>query len=208
MTRPHPAPLAALTAPLDHAHLDHLRHSLARRAEADGLLDVAYRTLDSPLGTLLVAATAAGVVRLALPSEDHDGALALLARRVSPRLLHAPGRLDGVAGELDEYFAGRRRRFEVPLDLQLARGFRLDVLHQLVAIDYGATASYAEVAAATGRPRAVRAVGTACATNPLPLLVPCHRVLRTDGSLGGYAGGLPAKAALLDLERRVRAGAG
>lgn len=178
-----------------------LHGELVARANAASLIDVAYRTLDTPLGTLLLAATPAGLLRVAFPCEDHELVLLELAQRVSPRVLHAAARLDTAAQELDEYFTRRRRRFDLALDLQLARGFRRDVLDRLREIDYGATASYAQVAAAAGSPRAVRAVGSACATNPLPVVVPCHRVLRSDGALGGYAGGLDAKRSLLELER-------
>ena len=142
-----------------------------------------------------------GVVRLAYEREDHDQVLQTLALKVSPRVLRAPGRLDEAARQLEGYFTGRRRSFDLPLDLRLAAGFRRQVLNHLRTIAYGHTESYAGVARATGRARAVRAVGSACATNPVPLLVPCHRVLRSDGTLGGYVGGLGAKQALLALER-------
>ncbi|WP_375430735.1 methylated-DNA--[protein]-cysteine S-methyltransferase [uncultured Friedmanniella sp.] len=181
-------------------HQDALRGRLAGAAESEGVLDVAYRTLDSPVGLLLVAATVRGVVRLAYPAEDHARVLQTLADRVSPRVLRAPARLDPVAYELDEYFAGRRRDFDVDLDWRLTAGFRRLVLHELAGIGYGRTATYAAVALRAGNPRAVRAVGSACATNPLPLLVPCHRVVRSDGGLGGYLGGLDAKKMLLSLE--------
>jgi len=177
-----------------------LHARLAAAAAADGILDVAYRTVDTPLGTLLLAATEQGVVRVAYASQGHDAALAQLAELVSPRILNAPGRLDGVTRQLDEYFAHRRRVFDVPLDLRLSKGFRRSVLAHLLEIPYGVTASYAQVATAAGRPRAVRAVGTACATNPVPIVVPCHRVVRSDGSFGGYAGGPDAKQSLLLLE--------
>jgi len=173
---------------------------LAAAAAADGILDVAYRTVDTPLGTLLLAATEQGLVRVAYPSQGHDAALAQLAELVSPRILIAPGRLDAVTRQLDEYFAHRRRVFDLPLDLRLAKGFRRSVLGHLLEIPYGITESYAQVASATGSPRAVRAVGTACAANPVPIVVPCHRVVRSDGSFGGYAGGPAAKRALLTLE--------
>ena len=137
---------------------------------------------------------------MAYPTEGHDAVLAMLADRVSPRILRAPARLDDTVRQLDEYFAGSRHTFDLPLDLQLAHGFRRLVLDHLVQIAYGSTASYAVVAAASGSPRAVRAVGTACARNPLPVVVPCHRVVRSDGSLGNYAGGPAAKKALLTLE--------
>lgn len=177
-----------------------LHARLAAAAVAGGILDVAYRTADTPVGTLLLAATDAGLVRVAYARQGHDAALAELAETVSPRILYAPGRLDAVARELEEYFSGRRRVFEVPVDLRLAAGFRHSVLAHLRLIPYGVTESYAEVAAAAGRPRAVRAAGTACARNPVPIVVPCHRVVRSDGSPGGYAGGPEAKQALLDLE--------
>ena len=177
-----------------------LHARLAAAAAADGILDVAYRTVDTPLGTLLLAATEQGVVRVAYASQGHDAALAQLAELVSPRILNAPGRLDGVTRQLDEYFAHRRRVFDVPLDLRLSKGFRRSVLAHLLEIPYGVTESYAQVATAAGRPRAVRAVGTACATNPVPIVVPCHRVVRSDGSFGGYAGGPDAKRSLLTLE--------
>ena len=177
-----------------------LRERLAVAAARDGLLDVAYRTIDTPVGTLLLAATEQGLVRIAYPSQGHDAALAQLAELVSPRILRAPGRLDRVTRQLDEYFGHRRRAFDLPLDLRLAKGFRRGVLAHLLDIPYGITESYAQVAAATGSPRAVRAVGTACATNPVPIVVPCHRVVRSDGSFGGYAGGPDAKQALLTLE--------
>jgi methylated-DNA-[protein]-cysteine S-methyltransferase len=191
--------LAALPA-VTEAELRGLQARLADRADAEGVLDVAYRTLDTPVGTLLMAATGAGLVRVAYPAQGHDQVLAALAAEVSPRILNAPARLDAAAREIDEYFAGRRRGFDLPLDWRLARGFRRTVLGHLSDIAYGQTASYAVIAAAAGSPRAFRAVGTACATNPLPVVVPCHRVIRADGSPGGYAGGPAAKQALLTLE--------
>ena len=185
----------------DHTTLDRLHERLVEAASTEQMLDVAYTTVDSPLGPLLLAATQAGVVRLAYQVEDHDQVLQSLALKISPRVLRAPGRLDEAARQLDAYFAGRRRAFDLPLDLRLSAGFRRQVLNHLRTIGYGHTESYAGVAGAIGRARAVRAVGSACATNPLPLLVPCHRVLRSDGALGGYVGGLRAKQALLALER-------
>ncbi|MFC4614736.1 methylated-DNA--[protein]-cysteine S-methyltransferase [Cellulomonas algicola] len=184
-------------------HLVRLRAGLVARAAEDGLLDVAYRTVDSPLGPLLLARTPAGVVRVAFAVQDHDAVLQDLAVRVSPRVLEAPGALDDVARELDEYFAGSRLTFDVPVDLRLTAGFRRSVVEHLPDIPYGRTASYAQVAASAGSPRAVRAVGTACALNPVPLVVPCHRVVRSDGSPGRYAGGDAAKHVLLELEARV-----
>jgi methylated-DNA-[protein]-cysteine S-methyltransferase len=191
--------LDALPAVTDE-QLRALHDRLAGRADAEGLLDVAYRTLDTPVGPLLLAGTARGLVRVAYHTENHDHVLTILARQISPRILSAPHRLDTAAREIDEYFAGRRQEFDLPLDFSLAHGFRLTVLSHLAGIAYGRTASYGAVAAAVGHPKAVRAVGTACATNPLPVVVPCHRVVRSDGSLGGYLGGLAAKQALLALE--------
>jgi methylated-DNA-[protein]-cysteine S-methyltransferase len=184
----------------DDETLSRLHLRLESDAAADDLLDVAYRTVDSPVGTLLLAATNVGLVRVAYDIEDHDAVLARLARSVSPRVLRAPARLDTVAHQLDEYFGKRRTTFEVPVDLRLAEGFRRSVVEHLREIDYGARESYAEVAAAVGSPRAVRAVGTACAHNPLPVVIPCHRVVRSDGSTGQYVGGAAAKSALLTLE--------
>lgn len=180
--------------------LERLRGSLAAEAGREGLLDVAYRVVDSPLGQLLIAATERGLVRVAFEREGLDAVLQTLADRLSPRILEAPGRLGSAAREIEEYFAGRRTSFDLPLDLSLSAGFRRTVLAHLGEIPFGATESYTEVARAVGNPKAVRAVGTACATNPLPLVIPCHRVLRSDGSLGGYIGGLEAKTALLSLE--------
>jgi len=189
----------------DELHADgdtmaRLHQRLEREATTDELLDVAYRTVDSPVGTLLLAATTVGLVRVAYDVEDHDAVLTKLASAVSPRVLRAPARLDDIARQLDEYFALRRTAFEVPVDLRLAEGFRRSVIEHLRDIGYGRRESYGEVAAAVGSPRAVRAVGTACAHNPLPVVIPCHRVVRSDGSAGQYVGGAAAKTALLDLE--------
>jgi methylated-DNA-[protein]-cysteine S-methyltransferase len=177
-----------------------LHARLVAQAQREGMLDVAYRMLDTPVGTLLLAATGQGLVRVAYDCEGTDRVLAKLAATVSPRILRAPGRLDDASRQLEEYFAGRRKAFDLPLDLRLSRGFRRTVLAYLPAISYGRTQSYTEVAAAAGNAKAVRATGSACATNPLPVVVPCHRVVRTDGSLGGYISGLSVKRALLDLE--------
>lgn len=184
----------------DDETLARLHERLERDAATDELLDVAYRTVDSPVGTLLLAATTVGLVRVAYDVEDHDAVLAKLAVAVSPRLLRAPARLDDAARQLDEYFTKRRTDFEVAVDLRLADGFRRSVIEHLRDIAYGRRESYAEVAAAVGSPRAVRAVGTACAHNPLPVVIPCHRVVRSDGSTGQYVGGPAAKSTLLELE--------
>lgn len=180
--------------------LAELHSRLAAAAQHDGLLDIAYRTLDTPVGSLLLAASERGLIRVAFAREDHDAVLQQLADKISPRVLHAPGRLDPAARELDEYFTHARRTFDLPLDWRLVAGFRAAVLHHLPEIGYGQTASYATVAALAGSPKAVRAVGTACAKNPLPVVVPCHRVVRSDGAMGGYLGGPEAKRMLLDLE--------
>jgi methylated-DNA-[protein]-cysteine S-methyltransferase len=193
-----PDPFAAM--PDLDARLSRLRQRLAVEAEREGLLDVAYRSVDSPVGRLLLAATPQGLVRVAYEVEDHDAVLASLSERISPRVLRANGRLDPVAVQLDAYFAGARSRFTLSLDLRLATGFRLSVLEHLRDIPYGSTASYATVAALAGSPRAVRAVGTACATNPLPVVLPCHRVIHSDGRIGRYLGGQQAKQSLLRLE--------
>jgi methylated-DNA-[protein]-cysteine S-methyltransferase len=189
-----------LTSPADAGTLARLRLRLERAAEADGLLDVAYTTVDSPVGPLLLAATPQGLVRVAYDVEGHDRVLDALARRLSPRVLRAPGRLAAAARELDEYFGGRRREFDLPLDMSLSKGFRQLVQRHLPEIGYGQTRTYGQVAALVGNPGAVRAVGTACATNPLPVVVPCHRVLKADGTPGGYVGGQEAKVTLLTLE--------
>src|SRR5262249_49987039 len=148
----------------------------------------------------LLAATATGLVRLAYRCEDHEKVLERLARDLSPRILHAPARLDTAAKQIDEYFAGVRHGFDLPVDLSLARGFRRLVLMRLRTIGYGQIVNYAAIAAAAGNPKAVRAVGTACATNPIPVVVPCHRVVRSDGSIGQYVGGVEAKRTLLTME--------
>ena len=181
-------------------HLFRLRNRLASSAQTEGILDVAYRTVDSPVGLLLLAATDLGLVRVAYACEDHDAVLQTLSDRISPRILNAPGRLETTAQELDEYFTGRRHSFDVALDWRLSAGFRLTVLNRLPSIGYGHTATYSAVAELAGNPKAVRAVGTACATNPLPVVVPCHRVVRSDGTMGGYLGGVEAKRTLLTLE--------
>jgi methylated-DNA-[protein]-cysteine S-methyltransferase len=179
--------------------LARLHQRLERAAQDADLLDVAYRTLDTAVGRLLLATTPLGLVRVAFLDVDAD-ALATLAEQISPRILHAPARLDRAATEIDEYLEGTRTGFDLPLDLRLAAGFRRQVIEHLRQIGYGRRESYATVAAAVGNPKAVRAVGSACAHNPLPLVIPCHRVVRTDGSIGQYAGGAAAKMTLLDLE--------
>jgi methylated-DNA-[protein]-cysteine S-methyltransferase len=179
---------------------ERLVQRLADRARRRGLLDVAVASVDSPIGALLLARTDDGLVRVAFDNQDLDAVMGELAERVSPRVLEAPRKLDPVRRQLDEYFEGRRRDFDVPVDYQLAHGFRREALGFIARIPYGRTASYKEVATGAGSPRAVRAAGSACATNPIPIVVPCHRVLRTGGGLGGYGGGVERKETLLRLE--------
>ena len=173
---------------------------LRERAAHDGLLDVAYATMDSPIGVITVASTPAGLVALGLPNRDPEEVVEDLAARISPRVLEAPARLDEVRRELDRYFEGDLRDFDLPLDWQLTKGFRRRVLRQAARIPYGRTLSYKQVAAKAGNERAVRAAGSALGSNPIPIVVPCHRVLRTGGALGGYGGGLEVKEQLLRLE--------
>jgi methylated-DNA-[protein]-cysteine S-methyltransferase len=177
---------------------------LAARAQDEGLAKVAYAGYDSPLGRGYVAATARGVVGVALPGRTEDAFLAELADGVSPRVLELPGRLDQERRELDEYFRGMRTRFELSLDWTLVSpGFYGRVLRQTACLPYGVTSTYGEVAARAGNPRAFRAAGTALATNPIPLVVPCHRVLRAGGVLGNYGGGPEMKRFLLELEGAI-----
>jgi methylated-DNA-[protein]-cysteine S-methyltransferase len=174
---------------------------LAERAAAEGLLDVAYANVDSPFGPLLIATTPRGLVKLSLPNYDPGETLEDLAARISPRVLEAPARLDDVRRQLDRYFEGRLREFDLPLDWRLTDGFRKRAQQAIARIPYGRTRSYTQIAASAGNERAVRAAGTACGSNPIPIVVPCHRVLRSGGALGGYGGGLPMKEALLEMER-------
>jgi len=173
---------------------------LRERAAVEGLLDVAYANADSPYGKLLLARTPQGLVKLSLPNYNHDEVLIELAEHVSPRVLEAPARLDEVRRQLDLYFEGKSHDFDLPLDWQLTTGFREKVQRAIARIPYGETRSYTEMATKAGNERAVRAAGTACGTNPLPIVVPCHRVLQSSGALGGYGGGLPMKQALLEFE--------
>jgi methylated-DNA-[protein]-cysteine S-methyltransferase len=178
--------------------------ALAAAAEAAELLDVAYATLDAPVGPLLVAATPRGVVRIAYADAGEGPLLEELAVAISPRLLRAPRRVDPARRQLDEYFAGRRRRFELELDLSLVRGFGRRVLEVASRLGFGEVATYAQIAAAAGSPRGARAAGNALGRNPIPIVVPCHRVLHAGGGLGGYTGGLDRKRLLLGLEREGR----
>jgi methylated-DNA-[protein]-cysteine S-methyltransferase len=177
---------------------------VAERAADEGLLDVAYTSLDSPLGPLVVAATPKGLVRVSYSEfRGEDDVLEDLARRVSPRVLEAPEKLDPVRRELDEYFEGRREKFDIPIDWSYLAGFTREVLRATAAIEFGELSTYAGVAEAAGSPRAVRAAGNALGANPVPVIVPCHRVLRTGGALGGYTGGIERKEFLLRLEGKL-----
>jgi methylated-DNA-[protein]-cysteine S-methyltransferase len=188
---------AALDLPTDSP-------SLAERAAEEGLLDVAYSSVDSPLGRLVVAATPKGLVRVSYTEfRGEDDVLEDLARRVSPRVLEAPAKLDPVRRELDEYFDGRREDFDIPIDWSYLAGFTREVLRATASIPFGDVSTYAGVAEAAGSPRAVRAAGNALGANPMPVVVPCHRVLRTGGALGGYTGGVERKEFLLRLEGRL-----
>jgi methylated-DNA-[protein]-cysteine S-methyltransferase len=186
--------------------LDRAVQGVLARAERDGLIDVAYAHVDSPFGDLIVARTDKGVVEVALPThrgsrQREDEVLEQLARLVSPRVLESPSRLDEERRQLDQYFEGKRERFDVPVDWALTpKGFRNRALHAVAKIPYGRTRTYAEIAKAAGNARAFRAAGTACGHNPVPLIVPCHRVVQSGGGIGNYGGGPEMKRALLDLE--------
>lgn len=184
--------------------LDRLRDDLARRAGDAGLLDVACGTYDSPLGELTVMVTPRGLVRLSYPGEGTAAQLEEIAERISPRILRAPEQTDDVRRQLDGYFAGSRRAFDVPIDWRLVRGFAADVLRATARIPFGEVSTYRDVAAAAGSPRAYRAAGNALGSNPVPIVVPCHRVLHADGGVGGYTGGLDRKRFLLQLEGIAR----
>jgi methylated-DNA-[protein]-cysteine S-methyltransferase len=176
----------------------------AARAEREGLVEVAYATFDSPLGTGYVAGTERGIVSVGLPNRELDEFVAQISARVSPRVLEVPRRLDRALRELDEYFAGRRHEFDLELDRRLSpRGFYGKVLRETAKLPFGVTSTYGEVAAKAGNPRAYRAAGTALGINPLPIVVPCHRVLRAGGVLGNYGGGPEMKEWLLRFEGAV-----
>jgi methylated-DNA-[protein]-cysteine S-methyltransferase len=173
---------------------------LSTRVAAEGLADVSYAPADSPFGPLLLAATRRGLVRLAFPEEDIDSVLERLARKISPRIVEAHAPLQAARRELEEYFGGGRRSFELKLDWALVGGFGRRVLRVTSQIPYGGVQSYAEVAADAGSPRGSRAAGNALGANPLPIVIPCHRVLRSGGAVGGYGGGPERKRWLLELE--------
>jgi methylated-DNA-[protein]-cysteine S-methyltransferase len=177
----------------------------AALAEKEGLVEVAYASIDSPFGPVVLAATDRGVVRLNLPAYDADEFLARISTEISPAILESPARLDPVRRQLDEYFEGRLKRFTVPLDWQLIHGFQERVLRATYSIPYGETLTYGEVAAEAGNPRAFRAAGTALGRNPIPLIVPCHRVTRSGGDPGNYGGGPEMKKSLLKLEGSLKA---
>jgi methylated-DNA-[protein]-cysteine S-methyltransferase len=192
--------LSSTARPAPSLDVDRLRTELARRAADAGLLDVAYGSLDSPLGELTAFVTRDGLVRLSYPGEPINRQLEELAAAVSPRILSAPERTDAVRRQLEEYFTGARRAFDLPIDWRLLHGFRGAVLRATAAIPFGSVASYREVATAAGSPNAYRAAGNALGSNPIPIVVPCHRVLHSGGGLGGYTGGLERKRYLLGLE--------
>lgn len=178
-----------------------VRGRLNAAADSAGLIDVAVEAHDSPFGRLLIASTGAGLVRIGLPDEDEDEVMDDLAARVSPRVLRAPRQsMAESRRQLDEYFQGRRTGFDLDLDWRLTDGFRREVLTATARIPYGETDSYGSIAAAAGRPAAARAAGTALATNPIPIVIPCHRVLRSGGEVGQYLGGPAMKVGLLELE--------
>jgi methylated-DNA-[protein]-cysteine S-methyltransferase len=191
----------------DSAGDDALAEEFLRRAEQEGLLDVAYAETDSPVGRLLLATTPRGLVRVSFPIESPEKVLEDLAGSVSPRILESPAKLEEARRELDRYFEGRLQRFDLPLDWQLTHGFYRKVLRATARIPYGQTRSYSEMAKRAGSPRAVRATGSALGSNPLPIVVPCHRVLRSGGALGGYGGGVDVKQTLLELEGALAEGA-
>jgi methylated-DNA-[protein]-cysteine S-methyltransferase len=173
---------------------------LSARIADERLADVTYAQADSPFGPLLLAATTRGLVRVAFPEEDVDSVLERLARRISPRIVESPAPLEPIQRALDEYFSGRRRGFELALDWSLIGPFGRRVLRATAEIPYGGVLSYGEVAAEAGSPRGSRAAGNALGSNPIPIVIPCHRVVRTGGAIGGYGGGLDRKRWLLDLE--------
>jgi methylated-DNA-[protein]-cysteine S-methyltransferase len=187
-------------APGYEAEAERAALRLAEQAAGDGLVDVAYTLVDSPVGRVLVASTHRGLVRISFGTEDPDEVVEQLSNLISPRVLEVPSFFDGVRRELDEYFEGKRTSFDLPLDWRLTRGFNRQVLRRTARIPYGSVSTYSKVAAAAGSPRAYRAAGNALGSNPIPIVVPCHRVLHTGGGLGGYGGGLERKEFLLRLE--------
>jgi methylated-DNA-[protein]-cysteine S-methyltransferase len=186
---------------VDEGHVARLAAATADRAEAEGLAEVAYGTLDTPVGRILLAGTDRGLVRVVLPRQSFDDVLEDLSMRISPRLVEAPRRVDEARRELDQYFAGERREFDLDLDRRLITGsFRCDVLEALTTVPFGEAITYVEAASRAGNPRAHRAAGNACGSNPIPVVIPCHRVVRTSGEIGGYGGGPDMKRYLLRHE--------
>jgi methylated-DNA-[protein]-cysteine S-methyltransferase len=192
--------LAEAGARVSEPTTERMAAELRRHATESGLLDVAYAPLESPLGELLVAVTPRGLVRIAYPGEDAEQVLEELAAGVSPRILRAPERTDTVRRELDDYFAGRRRTFDLPLDWSMVHGFATQILRATARVPFGSVATYGQVATQAGSPRAARAAGNALHVNPIPIVVPCHRIVPASGGLGGYGGGQERKRYLLDLE--------
>ena len=186
--------------PMAELHRGALTVALAQRAGKASLLDVAYAEIDSPIGELIVFVTPRGLLRVKYADEPIEGVLADVAERVSPRILRAPSRTDETRRQLEGYFGLRRRSFSLPIDWSLVHGFATGVLRQTARIPFGDVRTYGQVAAQVGSPRAARATGNALGSNPIPIVVPCHRVLHADGGLGGYSGGFDRKRYLLALE--------
>ena len=185
----------------DEADAERAAATLAERADDAGLVEVAYATIDTPVGRMLLATTPRGLVKVGLPGESFDAVLERLAAEISPRLLEFPRRTDDVRRELDEYFAGRRREFDLELDWTLVRGpFARRVLDNMTRVAFGEAITYTEAATQAGSPRGSRAAGNALGSNPIPVIVPCHRVVRTGGAIGGYGGGPEMKRFLLGHE--------
>ena len=192
-----------------HASLDVSARAAAATARAieaadrSGMVDIGFKRIDSPVGSLLLAATSKGLIKVAFANQDTDEVFSTMAARISPRILELPERLDGPHRQLDEYFAGKRHGFDITLDWALVKTeFQRGVLTATARIPFGSSSTYRDVATHAGNAKAVRAAGTALGANPLPVVVPCHRVLRSDGSAGGFGGGLERKAFLLELERQ------
>jgi methylated-DNA-[protein]-cysteine S-methyltransferase len=186
--------------PAAELHRGALNVALVLRDGKASLLDVAYAEIDSPIGELIVFVTPRGLLRVKYADEPIEGVLADVAARVSPRILRAPSRTDEARRQLEGYFGLRRQSFSLPIDWSLVHGFATGVLRQTARIPFGDVRTYGQVAAQVGSPRAARATGNALGSNPIPIVVPCHRVLHADGGLGGYSGGLDRKRYLLALE--------
>ncbi len=184
-------------------NMNELQQALVERAEEEGLLEVAYGSVESPFGDLLAAITPHGLLRLSYDPGRNDAVLDQIAAKVSPRILEAPARLDPVRRQLDEYFEGDRQRFELKLDWRLTRGFFQKILRETARVRFGELATYKQMAEAAGSPRAVRAAGNALGSNPIPIVVPCHRIVRTGGKMGGYGGELGPYIAGSEIKRRL-----